>query len=47
VQIPTVLRFRKKATQPDLGVADTTVKATNENEFTVETQQPEEVRKKG
>lgn len=46
VKIPTVLKFRKKVTPPDLGVADTTVKATSENEFTVETQQPEEVRKK-
>jgi hypothetical protein len=46
LQIPTVLKFRKKVTPPDLGIADTTVKAITENEFTVETQQPEEVRKK-
>jgi len=44
LQIPTLLRFRKKITSPD--IADATVTAISENEFTVETQQPEEVRKK-
>ena len=46
IQIPTILKFRKKITPPDLDIADTTVTAISENEFTVETQQPEEARKK-
>jgi len=44
LKIPTVLRFRKKATPPKLDTATVSISAT-ENEFTIETHDPENARK--
>jgi hypothetical protein len=44
IEIPTILRFRKKVTPPKLDAATVSISAT-ENEFTVETFDAEAVRK--
>jgi len=45
VKIPTILRFKKKFEAPKIDASNVSVTAISENEFTVETHEPETVRK--
>ena len=46
LQLPSILRFKKKIAKPDLDIPNTTVTTINENEFVVETFNIEAVRAK-
>lgn len=46
LQVPTILRFKKKLVPPDLDVPKTSIIMISENEFIVETFDAEAVRRK-